>query len=402
MRLIQLTFWLAVVAAFVLSCEESKDEVDHTLDVTSMSVLIFEEGTYQLTATLYDEDSVEVDEEITFTSSDDSIATVDAVGMVTGVADGETEVIVSYDDLSITVSVRVVAAFNFTKYSGNPVMLPGRSGAWDYLLFHPSVLMMGSTYHMWYQGGWGSNARIGHATSPDGLDWTRDSNPVLAPGEVGDFDEYKVLRPSVLYIDSEYKMWYIGSSFEVDKNVCYATSTDGTNWIKHPDNPLFGITQSWEDSLIEYKSVLYNGSGYMMWYSTGLDSRHSFGLATSDDGIVWTKYSGNPVMTRDLDSWEENAIQGPIVLYIDGIYHMIYYGEDTANWSDGRFGHAVSEDGINWLKYHANPIFGPGPGIYDIDGTGTPEILYEDGNFKMWYTGGPDVGNTCINYAISE
>ncbi len=64
----------------------------------------------------------------------------------------------------------------------NPVLGVGQEGSWDdAAVNYPSVIVDGSNYKMWYGGYDGTNFRIGYATSPDGINWTKadDVNPVL-------------------------------------------------------------------------------------------------------------------------------------------------------------------------------------------------------------------------------
>src|SRR3990172_6935426 len=93
------------------------------------------------------------------------------------------------------------------KYVGNPVLDLGLPGAWDDEWIHiDRVIFQDSVYRMWYTGGW-KTARIGHATSRDGVTWKRDkSNPVLdvRPGSW----EANVSRPYVIAAGSIYRMWY--------------------------------------------------------------------------------------------------------------------------------------------------------------------------------------------------
>jgi sucrose-6-phosphate hydrolase SacC (GH32 family) len=49
----------------------------------------------------------------------------------------------------------------------------------------PTVIYFNSQYHMIYQGRniVTGTVRLGHATSPDGIDWTKDpQNPVIDVG----------------------------------------------------------------------------------------------------------------------------------------------------------------------------------------------------------------------------
>lgn len=52
---------------------------------------------------------------------------------------------------------------------------------------------------------------IGHATSPDGLTWTKDpSNPVLTAGSAGNWDNPRVDCPTVIFDGDTFHMWYAG------------------------------------------------------------------------------------------------------------------------------------------------------------------------------------------------
>ena len=102
-------------------------------------------------------------------------------------------------------SLNLYCQTNWTKHPDNPVVVPGSSGEWDEEFIAPgSVIYYDNTYHMWYGGGkFAVNGSIGHATSPDGITWTKDTNnPVLSKGQVGDWDENNLQCGGVLVIDS--------------------------------------------------------------------------------------------------------------------------------------------------------------------------------------------------------
>ncbi len=73
-----------------------------------------------------------------------------------------------------------------------------------------------------------------------------------------------------------------------------------------------------------------------------------------DDGI-WTKYSGNPVMTRT-EPWEARAICEPSVIHEDGIFKMWYMGCQSSAGHNAALGYATSPDGLAWTKHPGNPI----------------------------------------------
>ncbi|MFC1999233.1 hypothetical protein ACFLXE_00555 [Chloroflexota bacterium] len=174
------------------------------------------------------------------------------------------------------------------------------SGIWDRdVVRAPTVVKVGSTYHMWYysDAGTGGNEQIGHATSTNRLDWNKDAgNPVLGPGPAGDWDESGTLHPSAWHDGSTFHMWYIGYDSSDVRQVGYATSPDGSTWTKSGSNPVMGpgAAGAW-DTNIRDMDVINNPGTWKMWYTaTGSSDTPRIGYASSTDGVNWTKLEANP------------------------------------------------------------------------------------------------------------
>ena len=108
------------------------------------------------------------------------------------------------------------AQLPWTKDPANPVMSGGASGTWNRHVFFPHVIYNAdsSRYEMWYGASFQSGTRpyrIGFATSPDGITWTHNPNPVLEP-TAGSWDESTVEGAMVIRENGQYKMWYSGFS----------------------------------------------------------------------------------------------------------------------------------------------------------------------------------------------
>jgi predicted GH43/DUF377 family glycosyl hydrolase len=247
---------------------------------------------------------------------------------------------------------------NWTKYNANPVLEPGPEGTWDDTVpGSPSVILANSIYHMWYFVFDGTIALIGYATSPDGTTWTKHaSNPVLSGGSPGTWDDAGVLDPEVILKDSTYHMWYTGWD-GTNTRIGHATSSDGVNWTKSAGNPVLDIgpIESWDAAMVGYSSVVSNGITYKMWY-TGNDSMevgtpwganiYGIGYATSTDGIAWTKFEENSVLSRGVwGAWDALVAFLPDVIF-DGIkYQMWYTGLDIPGGDlELNIGYAVSPD----------------------------------------------------------
>ena len=157
---------------------------------------------------------------------------------------------------------------DWDKHAGNPLagLDPGSSGTWDENGPYPStVLFDGALYHMWYTGGsgdtWAGAWGIGHATSADGLVWTRDPSPVLVAS--APWEESKVFSPEVVLYGGSLHMWYSGLDLSPTNlaSVGYAESADGLSWTKWSGNPV--LPPQYADSI----SVLVEGTTIHGWVS---------------------------------------------------------------------------------------------------------------------------------------
>jgi predicted GH43/DUF377 family glycosyl hydrolase len=244
---------------------------------------------------------------------------------------------------------------NWEKYEHNPVLTGDSLGGWDAAVIFPSVAFEDGVYHMWYTGARSTDTcQIGYATSPDGINWTKDqNNPVLKIGVAGSWEDRWVISPCVRILGSKFHMWYTGAhgnptGADYSEQIGYATSNDGIIWEKYLANPVLakGNTGQWDARLATCPSIFYNGKIFEMWYSgQSLNTVFRIGYATSPDGIVWQRYAANPVMSPT--AWENPRVQNPYVLLIDSTYQMWYSGGDYMSW---QIGYAWSQDGISWIK----------------------------------------------------
>ncbi len=192
---------------------------------------------------------------------------------------------------------------------------------------------------MWYTGvGAGPVFRIGYASSPDGIVWTKAvANPILTVGNSGSYDAGGVEHPTVVGPDNQggYAMWFQGvPGFTTG----YATATNETTWTKYGSNPVF-------TSNAFYPRVIHEGSVFEMWYCIGTTQPASFGYATSSDGIGWTPFSENPVLRPGTaGSWDDAQLLPGDVMFDGNIYHLWYAGNDGSVF---RSGYAVSPKGLN-------------------------------------------------------
>jgi hypothetical protein len=154
---------------------------------------------------------------------------------------------------------------------------------------------------------------------------------------------------------------------EIDASAAIALAAEipflslNLNNYKHPSNPVLpaGEKGQWDESGIERVVVIrLTAEDWRMWYAC-LGKNRSIGLATSKDGIHWTKYAGNPVFVPD-DPWEKNFASPSSVLFVNGKFHLYYWspGHVFVDKNTGIFPEpyrkyiclATSADGINWKR----------------------------------------------------
>jgi len=297
----------------------------------------------------------------------------------------------------------------WVKHYDNPVLTNGPVGSWDEKeTSFPSVLFYNNEYHMWYSAGQNG---IGHATSPDGIIWQKDIlNPVMGKGSPGSWEANDVSAPCVIIIDDTLHMWYAGHSVP-ENNAGYlighATSVDGINWTRDTSNPVLdtGSPGTWDDTWVDVNSVVFDGTTYHLWYTAwdgeSPDSAR-IGHATSPvpHGRSWTKDPANPVLIPELTfPWEKTYVRGSSILFDGSTFHMWYSG---GRWNLLQVGYATSQNGTSWTKHPVNPVLPVGRDReWDDILIDRCSVISSDSYYKMWYAG-YDGKKYQIGYATTQ
>lgn len=136
----------------------------------------------------------------------------------------------------------------------------------------PVVHFDGDTYHLFYAGRRGTRTTVGHATSPDGLDWTRQG-AVLSPGNEGTFDALVVEPGSVQALpDGSLRLWYSGYDGEIWRIGSAVARAAGEPFQREsgPVRPYqvgTGEPGDWDDSGARHPWVVDTETGTLLWYS---------------------------------------------------------------------------------------------------------------------------------------
>ena len=141
----------------------------------------------------------------------------------------------------------------------------------------------GTTYHAYY--GYDAYSKIGHATSSDGITFTEDTvnNPVLVVGPGGTYDQTLVAVANVWVEGATWYMLYRGNGL----NTCLATSSDGLDWTKYVSNPVI-LNQA------DPAGIMKVGSTYWLYANTTGGNR-KIDVYTSSDLHTWTKQTPSPL-----------------------------------------------------------------------------------------------------------
>jgi len=292
-------------------------------------------------------------------------------------------------------NAELVAQYTWTEYAGNPLNVHGTPGSWDWSVVVPSVIFNSDSnrFEMWYTSFTGSfpNGGIGFAYSGDGMNWTKHPSAVMTPGATG-WDSLFVGAACVIKESGSYKMWYTGwkSITRLPRSIGYATSPDGINWTKYSGNPVLSPQTGWESGGVGYQSVIKVTGGYLMFY-TGEAANALTGRAISPDGITWERYSNNPVLPAGgIGEWDRNNYLGKVIAIEDTLY-MYYTGESNPGISGSAIGMATSNDtGKTWNKYINNPIITRG--TWNSGWTESGSVLFSQDKLWLYYDGGSTSG----------
>jgi beta-1,2-mannobiose phosphorylase / 1,2-beta-oligomannan phosphorylase len=254
-----------------------------------------------------------------------------------------------------------------------PVFRGAGGDAWDKKIRERGwILVEDGIYHLWYTGyndDRSPNKLLGHATSPDGVHWTRDpANPLVTDSWVEDM--------CVVRHEGTYFMFAEGK----DDIAHMLTSPDGVHWtergrldIRTADGkPLspgpYGTPTVWVE-----------GGTWHLFYERG---DQGVWLATSKDRKTWVNVQDEPVLSCGPEPYDRFAVAMNQVVKRDGVYYAFYHANAHKPWKDWTTCVARSKDLIRWEKYAGNPI---------VDHNCSSGILVDGPRGARFYTMHPEV-----------
>jgi sucrose-6-phosphate hydrolase SacC (GH32 family) len=230
----------------------------------------------------------------------------------------------------------------------NPVFSGTGRQTWDRKIRERGYILIGDEglYHLWYTGyaeDRPPTMSLGHATSRDGIHWTRDpANPIFNGSWVEDV--------CVVQQDRTYSLFAEGKN-----DIAHLlTSANGLKWTdlgsldirKVDGSPIspgpYGTPTAWFEEGVWY--LYYERRDEGVW------------LATSKDCKVWTNLQDDPVLAMGPDPYDRTAVAVNQIVRRGGYYYAFYHANASRPWKDWTTCVARSRDLVHWEKYPGNPI----------------------------------------------
>lgn len=174
--------------------------------------------------------------------------------------------------------------------------------------------------------------------------------------------------------EGDYLMWYrIRDNVQRGKGYGFARSSDGVNWVKHENNPVFVPDNRYASN--EKITVLNIDGVFRGWYTVERDGLWITKHIESLDGINWTNDMPviDDVMCKDAD-----------VIYLNGEYFLYCIGPNNTDISV-----YTSGNGLEWVLRE----------VYEMGTHRHLAVYYERENslFALY----PTAGAKGVSYAVS-
>jgi hypothetical protein len=228
-----------------------------------------------------------------------------------------------------------------------PVFQGTGSATWDRAIRERGwILIENETYHLFYTGYDGTRTSprlLGHATSGDGVIWTRDpANPLLSGSWVEDLCVVKRDREFLMFAEGERDVAHRLASSDLRR-----WTEGGSLDIRGTDGSPIALGARGTPVVLVVDGV------WNLFYERG---DQGVWLARSGDGVLWTNVQDDPVLPMGPEPYDAHAVAINQVFERDGYYYALYHANATRPWRDWTTCIARSRDLVRWEKYPGNPI----------------------------------------------
>jgi hypothetical protein len=185
---------------------------------------------------------------------------------------------------------------------------------------------------------------IGHATSDDGIHWTKDpNNPVLRPtGKPSDFNGFQVAEPGAVVRGDEILVYFAAVGLRPGGNpparrvIALAKARDGSRFgepkVVLEQSELYPARRGF-DGYSTPSAIVHDGRVHL-YCDVGYfnkDAEHQWSQvalhhAVSEDGETHWIQDSQPIFTRKSFPWTSLEIRAPAALVDGGVLHLWYAG----------------------------------------------------------------------------
>lgn len=204
----------------------------------------------------------------------------------------------------------------------------------------PCVLIIKDKVHIFYQTyGNGKKDAICHAISNDGItNFVRNStNPIFRPD--GDWNCGRAIDAEVFLYKGKYFMYYAtrDPAFKIQMQGV-ATAPENTTFNREEwtniskGGPILMPELRWEGDCIEAASIIQkNGKLYMFYAGAYDNSPQQIGVATSSDGLKWSRLYNEPFLRNGKAGEWNFSESGHPDIFDDGKRTYLFYQGNNDN-----------------------------------------------------------------------
>ncbi len=302
--------------------------------------------------------------------------------------------------------------------SGVQAMLGVGPADWESSFIDPGgVIYHDGLFHSFYNGieTWPAHVRVGYATSSDGRSWDKQSEDWLFTGEGLDWTGTSLFVHDVIILDDGTWAAYFStasSSTNFASGVIgMATAPAATGpWTVRSDPVVeHGPDGAWDSDGVVDPSVVRVGDELWMYYDGNIAGSRAIGLATSTDGVEWTKYDdpateavGDPLLTAGSDGeWDENGVYDPQVVITDEGFVMSYFARSPGTSAPVyEAGLAYSNDGLVWEKDPDGPHLSSQR--WGFGGIFLSALVHHEDTYFLYFDAQRSSGGTTALYVSHE
>lgn len=179
----------------------------------------------------------------------------------------------------------------FIKSSNNPLQFSNNFQNWNELgKYQPSVLYENGIFKMWYAS-YNGRFKIVYTTSSDGINWMRQKLYDFTPG----FDNHD---PTILKTQNGYDLYFGRSENGGRSNfkLFRISSLDGINFNSNTLQEILSPSNYLEGNAVSSPNVIIKNGTYYLFYLCWGSQGFNVCLATSPDGNQWNRCPNNPII----------------------------------------------------------------------------------------------------------